>query len=68
MSLSEKRNFYWPSKCEYCGTHLKYRNQQKNCRTTHTNIQQDPSHHFFCSKRCKANWCISVSQEGNKNG
>lgn len=46
--------------CAYCSARAKFR---PNGNTTHINISQTPSHHYFCSKECKNAWIFVLNEE-----
>ena len=46
--------------CEYCKKPFGYKKNGKQYK--HINIRQPISVHFFCSKKCKADWCFAVQE------
>jgi len=51
--------------CAYCGAKAKFRTTGN---TTHINISQTPSHHYFCSKECKNSWIFALNEEISREG
>ena len=45
--------------CEYCGANAKPRPTRS---TTHINITQNPTHHYFCSNECKIAWIFGLNE------
>ena len=50
--------------CEFCGKPLKMyqRNNDRSHKFVFINIAQDPSNHYFCSKKCKNDWIFNSSK------
>ena len=52
--------------CELCGKPLKmYQSQSydRHYKFVFINIAQEPSKHFFCSKKCKNEWIFNPSNQ-----
>jgi len=47
------------NQCDYCGDYVK-------TRKTHVNICQNPSHHRFCSDKCKISWIFGLNEINEK--
>ena len=49
--------------CEFCGKPLKLyqRNYDRPHKFVFINIAQDPAEHYFCSKKCKADWIFKLN-------
>ena len=49
--------------CELCGKPLKQyqRNYDRPYKFVFINIAQNPSKHYFCSKKCKNEWIFNPS-------
>jgi len=45
--------------CAYCSARIRCR---ANRNTTHINITQTPTHHYFCSKKCKIEWIFALNK------
>ena len=54
MSKTGKRG-----SCAYCSARIRCR---ANRNTTHINTTQTPSHHYFCSKKCKLEWIFALNK------
>jgi len=46
--------------CAYCGDYIKIR---YTSNFIHVNIDQNPAHHYFCSKECKINWISALLEK-----
>jgi len=57
----EESNIVLKKLCEFCGKPLKLskRNYDRPHKFVFINIAQNPSDHYFCSKKCKYDWIFN---------
>jgi hypothetical protein len=62
VAVKKPRFYAGIMKCDNCGNlptyinHRKQKVQMKGMRQVHINIQNDPTHHYFCGNDCKLKW------------